>query len=179
MTNKFNIFTSILLVFCLYAGLLKAAEIKVQGDPELIWLTPLGKQDIENTAYNRCSFIRVMKPGSAKTSKTTKNTYDVLSNYISNLYAQSIKISAYIDAEEKEDKPDVDLTDEKILLDELVTRRLGNIARRMNIINSFEAGIAVLSNLLIINSMPNNTYETFRALSDGKYEYVSDCKVIK
>ena len=179
MTNNFKMFIFMLLGFCLYANLSEAAEIKVQGDPELIWLTPLGKQDIENTAYNRCNFIRVMKPGSAKTSKTTKNTYDVLSNYISNLYAQSIKISAYIDAEEKEDSPDVDLTDEKILLDKLVTRRIGNIARRMNIINSFEAGIAVLSNLIIINSMPSNTYETFRAVNDGKYEYVSDCKVLK
>ena len=120
-----------------------------------------------------------MKPGSTKISKTTKTTYQVLSKYISDLYAQSIKISAYIDAEEKEDKPDVDLTDEKILIDELITRRLGNIARRINIINSFESGIAVLSNLLIINGLPNNTYESFRALNNGKYEYVSDCKVLK
>lgn len=179
MKNKFNIFISILLGFCLYAGLSKAAEIKVQGDPELIWLTPLGKEDIENTAYNRCKFIRVMKPGIDKVNETTKNTYDVLSNYISNLYAQSIKISAYVDAEEKKDDPDVDLTDEKILIDELITRRLGNIARRINIINSFEAGMAVLSNLLIIDSMPNNTYETFRTLNNGQYEYVSDCSVLK
>ena len=48
-----------------------------------------------------------------------------------------------------------------------------------DIINSFEAGTEMLNNLQAITSMPPITYQTFRALVDGKYVYDSDCEALK
>lgn len=159
-----------------------AKEIKVKGDPELLWLSPLGNSDIENNAYNRCRLIKLIKPGAGKTSESNKNNYDIFSNYVSNLYAQSIKISAYI-AEEEENEANnassVNTDNELALIEEEIIQRMANISRRINIINSFEAGISMLDSLEFISSLGPTTYEEFRALHDGKYDYVSDCELLK
>lgn len=160
-----------------------AAEIKVKGDPELLWLSPLGKEDIENNAYNRCRLIKLIKPGAGQTTRTDKNNFDIFSSYISNLYAQSIKISAYIAEEDKNESDtsssQTSLDNEKAIIEQEIIRRLADISRRINIINSFEAGIAMLDSLWYIRNLGPTTYEEFRALQNGKYEYVTDCEVLK
>lgn len=157
-----------------------AKKSKIQGDPELVWLSPLGSGDIENNAYNRCRLIRALKPGEDKAAETTKNTYDILSTYASNLYAQSIKVGGYIEAEkEKDSSEDPDVSDEKALLDEEVIKRLGDIARRMNIINSFEASTMLLKSLDTMVKLPPTAYSEFRVLKGGKLEYSSDCEDLK
>ena len=157
-----------------------ARKSKIKGDPEVVWLSPLGSGDIKNNAYNRCRLIKTLKPGKDEASTATKNAYDVLSTYASNLYAQSIKIASYIEAEkEKSDSSDPDLSDEKALLDEEVTKRLGDIARRMNIINAFESSTMLLESLDAMVELPPSAYNEFRVFKNGKLEYSSDCEDLK
>lgn len=158
-----------------------AKKSKIKGDPEVVWLSPLGSGNIKNDAYNRCRLIRAMKPGEGKTSETAKNTYDILSTYATNLYAQSIKLGSYIEAEKEEDSSssEPDLSNEKALLDEEVIKRLGDIARRMNIINSFEASTMLLKSLDTIVQLPPSAYSEFRVLKNGKLDYSSDCEDLK
>ena len=183
MFNIGKILAPVLAVVCIFCSPAYAAKSVVKGDPELLWETPLGKGDIENNAYNRCLLIKMIKPGIGQTSRREKNVYDVLSTYVSDLYAQSVKISAYIAAED-EDADDsnsstTDVDNEKAIIEQEITRRLADISRRMNIINSFEAGIVVLDSLQELREMAPGTYSEFRALQDGRYQYVSDCEVLK
>ena len=183
MFNIGKILAPVLAVVCIFCSPAYAAKSVVKGDPELLWETPLGKGDIENNAYNRCLLIKMIKPGIGQTSRREKNIYDVLSTYVSDLYAQSVKISAYIAAED-EDADDsnsstTDVDNEKAIIEQEITRRLADISRRMNIINSFEAGIVVLDSLQELREMAPGTYSEFRALQDGRYQYVSDCEVLK
>ena len=178
--NKLVPIFAFILSVVMIASPVYAKKSKIKGDPEVIWLSPLGSGDIKNDAYNRCRLIRVMKPGEGKASETTKNTYDVLSTYATNLYAQSIKLGSYIEAEkEKDSSSEPDLSDEKALLDEEVIKRLGDIARRMNIINSFEANIMLLKSLDTIVQLPPSAYNEFRVLKDGKFDYSTDCEDLK
>ena len=170
------ILTFILAVF-VFSFPAYAKKSKIKGDPDLIWLSPLGSGDIENNAYNRCRFIKTIKPGRGHALETSQNTHDILSTYAANLYAQSVKLAGYIEAEkEKSNDKDPDLSDEKALLDEEVTKRLGDIARRMNIINSFEAGTVMLESLAIINKLPERSYEEFRVIKGGDLIYSNDCE---
>ena len=157
-----------------------AKKSKVKSDPEVVWLSPLGSEDIENNAYNRCLLIKKIKPGSGKASETIQNTYEILVPYATNLYAQSIKISDEIDAEkEKDDSSTPDLSSEKVLLEEEVTQRLGLLARRMNIINAFEAGITVLDSLNAMIELLPDAYSNFRVIKNGKVEYSENCEDLK
>ena len=178
--------SSLFLILFVMAGLVPvnlsyAAKSPIKGDPELVWLSPLGDDDIQNTPYNRCRLIKTLKPGVGKASTTTDNTYNILANYATNLYAQAIKISAYIEDEKnaKTNSKQPDLSNEVSLIENEITGRLVGISRRINIINSFEAGTEMLNNLQAITSMPPITYQTFRALVDGKYVYDSDCEALK
>ena len=178
--NKY--FALVLLIAIFFSFSVEAAKSQIKGDPELLWLSPLGDEDIENTPYNRCRIIRKIKPGMNNVSETTQNNYDIFSNYVSNLYAQSVKITSYI-AEEKDEKTTdsatSDLSNEIALIEEGITKTTLDISRRMNIIVSFEAGIAILNSLEALQSLEPGAYEDFRALQNGKYEYVSDCEVLK
>lgn len=173
------------IIGCLIAvyGLLISANMlsaKVKGDPELLWLSPLGDEDIENNAYNRCRIIKMLKPGIGQTSTATKNSYDIFTNYISNLYAQAIKISAYIDQEDEgDDSMTADISNEIAIIEEGIIQTTADISRRINIINSFEAGISILDSLEALDDLSPGIYSEFRAMEDGHYEYVSDCEVLK
>ena len=181
MLNKnFLLVFTFLLTFVVITTPAYAKKSKIKGDPELVWVSPLGSADIKNNAYNRCLLIKKLKPGIEHTSATTKNTFDILSTYASNLYAQSIKIAGYIEKEkEKSSLSDPDLSNEKALLDEEVTKRLGDIARRMNIINSFEAGTMLLESLNAIIQLSPESYREFRVVKNGVMEYSSDCEDLK
>lgn len=181
MLNKrsFAIF-AFLLSIGVVASPVHAKKSKIKGDPELVWLSPLGSEDIKNNAYNRCLLVKALKPGANETAKTTRNTYEILSTYAANLYAQAIKISGYIEAEkEKDGSSDPDLSNEKALLDEEVTKRLGDIARRMNIINSFEASTMLLESLKAIVELSPTAYNNFRVFKNGAFSYSSDCEDLK
>ena len=158
------------------------AKAEVKGDPTLIWMSPLGDDNIENNAYNRCRIIRKLKPGVGKAAETTRNTYEILSTYMSDLYAQAIKISAYIGEEESESETSnsssTDLTNEIALIEEGIVKNLADISRRMNIINSFEAGILVLDSMVELKDMSASVYEEFRAFDGQKYDYFSECEVL-
>ena len=179
LKNKNIFLVMLLLSFCICMGD-AYAKSKIKGDPELVWVSPLGDSDIKNNAYNRCRLIKKIKPGADQVTAATQNTYDILSTYASNLYAQAIKIAGYIEAEkEKTDTKEPDLSDEKALLDNEVTQRLGDIARRMNIINAFEASTAVLESLNAMVRLPPSAYNEFRVLKDGEYTYSGDCEDLK
>ena len=116
----------------------------------------------------------------AYAAASSASTSDIISSYAANLYAQSIKISDYIEEEkQKDNSSDPDVSDEKALLDEEVTKRLGDIARRMNIINSFEASTMLLESLEAMVELSPDAYEIFRVLKNGKIEYSSDCEDLK
>lgn len=178
--NKY--FTLILLVSICVTFSILAAETEVKGDPEVLWLSPLGDDDIENTPYNRCRLIKKIKPGIDQVSETTQNNYDILSNYVSTLYAQSVKIVYYISEESDEENSESetsDLSNEIALIEDEISKTTLDISRRLNIITSFEAGITVLNSLEALQNLAPGVYAEFRALQDGKYEYVSDCEVLK
>lgn len=168
-------------VLCLWRQA-EAAKSQIKGDPELMWLNPLGKEDIENNAYNRCLLIKTLKPGVEKASQSRKNFYDTMSQYAANLYAQSIKIAAYLD-EEKEAKKgiaDKELTNEQDILEHEIIGRLGEITRRINIINSFEAGRVMLEDLWAIKTQfKDDAYSQFMAFTNGEYDFTTDCEVLK
>lgn len=178
--NKIILITIFLLAVFVFVTPSYAKKSKIKGDPELLWLSPLGDSDIKNNDFNRCRLIKKIKPGPGHALEESNNTHDILSTYISNLYAQSIKISGYIEAEkEKTDNSEPDLSDEKTLLDEEVTKRLGEISRRMNIINSFEAGTMLLESLNKLNELYPNAYETFKIIKNDSLELSDDCNDYK
>ena len=102
--NKIILITIFLLAVFAFVTPSYAKKSKIKGDPELLWLSPLGDSDIENNDFNRCRLIKKIKPGPGHALEESNNTHDILSTYISNLYAQSIKISGYIEAEKEKVK---------------------------------------------------------------------------
>lgn len=182
MSNKVKYIILAILTLCLLPWSLSASEIaksKVKGDPDVLWNSPLGSSNIENNAYNRCLLIKKLNPEHGAASTTTANQYDTLTEYITTLYAQSIKISAYIEAEKNTETSKPDLSDKIALIENEVILRLSDIARRVNIINAFESGIAVLRATHDITEMNKNTFKQFKAIKDGEYKNVSDCEVLK
>ena len=180
MKNKI-IFALSFIAVLLSQSYANAAKLAIKGDPEVAWLSPLGNEDIENNAYNRCMFIQTLKPGEGNASVSANNAYDTLSNYATNLYAQSLKISAHIENEKKASAniTPPDLSNAKAITESEITSRLVGISRRLNIINSFEASSEMLSNVKSIIRLPSSTYQSFRAMVDGKYTYTSDCEALK
>lgn len=155
-----------------------AAKSKVLGDPSELFNSPLGKGDIKNNAYNRCLLIRILKPGTDKSSEATRNNAELLGTYAAKLYAQSIKVSAYIMEEDdfvKEIKyPDVD--GEEAIIKHEITQRMADIARRINIINSFDAATSMMKALEAISNAPSAAYNKFR---DKNFNYTIDCEDLK
>ncbi len=179
MLGKFFNITVIILALIMCCSTLSYAKSQVKGDPELLWLSPVGDSDIEDNSYYRCLIARLVKPGRGQATTATQNKYDVLTNYVSNLYAQSLKISAYIEAEKTDTSSSGDVSNEIAILEKEIVQRMADISRRLNIINSFEAGIVMLDALDELDKLPEDTYSSFRALSGGRYEYVEDCEVLK
>lgn len=175
------IIVSAFTICLLGANSAQAVKSPIAGDPELIWVSPLGDDNIENNAYNRCRLIRLLKPGVDEATASQDNFYDTMSTYATNLFAQSIKIAAYI--EKEKEKPDnsvlPDLSNEGALIENEITNRLIGISRRINIINSFEAGTAMLNNMQQIIARPANSYQEFKAMVDGKYVFATECEALK
>ena len=176
----FKCILSLSLMFCFSCQTAEAARSAIKGDPDLLWLSPLGKEDIENTPYNRCLIIKKMKPkGSGE--KINRDSYEILAEYTANLYAQSVKINAYIEEESKKEKTlnFGNINDEVSIIKKLVLRRLSDIARRVNIINSFEAGTSMLEALMAISSETSSAYEKIDCcgfLLDSECKKESGCK---
>ena len=178
--NKLISVFAFILFALMFASPVYAAPSEIKGDPELVWQSPLGEGNIENNAYNRCRLIKKLKPGKGSAIEGAKNSYEILSEYAANLYAQSIKLASHIEEEkENTDSSEPDLTNEKALLDNEVTERLGDIASRINIINSFEAATMLLKSLNEIDRLPAEMYDEFRVLKNGAYEYSDDCEDLK
>lgn len=159
-----------------------AFESQIKGDPELIWLNPLGKEDIKNNAYNRCLLIRTIKPGFGDASTSQKNYYETMAQYATNLYAQSIKIGAYLDAEKEASKgvASMDLTNEQDILENEILGRLSEISRRINIINAFEASRQMITVLQEVKrNFKDDAYGEFRIFKDGQYKTSTDCEDFK
>ncbi len=177
MLNNYKLLIMLLFSLCLFNTPANAARSRVKGDPDLLWLTPLGKSDIKNNAYNRCLLIRAVKPGSGKGGEAQRNAFDILSTYSSNLYAQAVK--TWVNVEEEKAANNKKADDEKALI-EKATRTLSDISRRLNIINSLEAGGVMVDSLMEIRSMGSTVYETFPAIVNGKYDSsATDCEVLK
>lgn len=143
----------VILALCAVVSPAKAWDSAVKGDPELLWNTPLGNPKLEINAENRCRLIRTVLPNYGATEEFRRNRHTLLSEYISNLYAQAVKISAYIEAEKNAPAASADLSD-ALKLQEEAAKRSGDIARRLNIINSFESGITVLEALMVLQALP-------------------------
>ena len=152
---------SLIIMSCFLCHAAEAAKSAVKGDPELLWLSPLGKGNIENTPYNQCLLIKQVKP-SGSAEKLNENIYELLAEYTANLYAQSIKINAYLQAETKKEKTIKlgKINDEVSIIKKLILRRLADISRRVNIINSLEAGTSMLETLMAMSLMGNDTYKS-------------------
>ncbi len=155
-----------------------AKKSKVEGDPSEVFSSPLGKSDIENNAYNRCLLIKKLKPGSDKAGQATRDSATILGSYATKLYAQSIKISAYIFAEDETAKEitNPDVSGEEAIIKHEITARLADIARRINIINSFDAATSMMNALQSINNAQSSAYDKFR---NKKFEYITDCEELK
>ena len=151
-----------MLVFLLGVSYFSAVAAKsvVKGDPEILWRTPLGKSEIDNTAKNRCLLIKKVKPGSEDATETNENVYELLSEYATNLYVQSIMLTAYIkeesEAEKKIKLPEA--SNEISIIKNKISRRLEDIARRINIINSLDAGTNMLTSLTEMVAQDRTVY---------------------
>lgn len=153
-----------------------AAMSGVKGDPTLRWEVIGDNEDIKNNAYERCRLIRAVHPGQGKVSESRRNFYDIMSKYIANLYTQSLMVSAYIAAEDEGDKGN-DKTSQLEVIKQEQNKRLGNIARRLNIITSLEAGTAILDLLSDLETLPGNTYQSFKTHKNN--EYGTECEELK
>ena len=176
-----------MIKFCKYftiavllsAGLLNtavAAMSGIKGDPQTPWAVIGNNKKIENNEYQRCKVIRAMLPGVGKIGESRRNIYDTMSQYIANLYVQSIMIPAYIAAEEEGDKGN-DKTNQVEVIKQEQNKHLGNIARRLNIINSLEAGTAMIELLTELSSLPSTTYQSFKTHKNGGYG--TECEELK
>ena len=161
MKNKKLFFIIISCVAVFFCGEAFAVKSVIKGDPELLWRTPLGKEDIENNEYNRCLLIKKVKPGVLKASETNRNVYELLSEYTANLYTQSIKTAAYIEEEsqKEKDKDEGDLSNEQTIIKTKITRKLSEIARRVNIINSLDAGTSMLTSLIEMTKQNRTVFD--------------------
>ena len=166
------------MLFIVFCKPIEAGESKVKGDPAELFASPLGKSDIKNNAYNRCLLIKKLKPGVDKASQTTRDNLEILGTYATKLYAQSIKISAYISEEDEKAKSlkSPDISGEEAIIKHEITARLADIARRINIVNSFDAATSMMNALQSIKNAQSSAYEQFR---DKKFEYVTDCEKLK
>ena len=155
-----------------------ARKSKVLGDPSELFNSPLGNSDIKNNAYNRCLLIKTLKPGADKSSQATRNNAELLGTYATKLYAQSVKISAYIFTEDEVSKEitEPDVSGEEAIIKHEIIARLADIARRINIINSFDAATSMMRSLETISKAPTAAYNRFR---DKNFEYVTDCEELK
>ena len=173
----------LIIVFCLFCSSAQAAKSAVKGDPELLWNSPLGKEDIENTPYNRCLLIKKLRRGTSA-EELNRDIYEILSEYTANLYAQSVKITAYIEEESKKEKTikPGKLNDEISIIKKLILKRQGDIARRINIINSFEAGTSMLESLTAMVVQDKKVYATIECcsfLTTSECQTEKECKVEK
>jgi hypothetical protein len=169
----------LLLALLVFSNSAEAArKSKVHGDPSELFNSPLGKSDIKNNAYNRCLLIKTLKPGADKSSQATRNNAELLGAYATKLYAQSVKISAYIFTEDEVAKEltEPDVNGETAIIKYEITARLADIARRINIINSFDAATSMMRALETISKAPSSAYDKFR---DKNFEYVTECKKLK
>lgn len=169
----------LLLALLVFTNSAEAArKSKVLGDPSELFNSPLGKSDIENNAHNRCLLIKTLKPGADKSSQATRNNAELLGSYATKLYAQSVKISAYIFTEDDSAKEltEPDVSGEEAIIKYEITARLADIARRINIINSFDAATSMMRSLETISKAPTAAYDRFR---DKNFEYVTDCEELK
>lgn len=155
------------------------AQSRVKGDPDIKWDSVFDDGNISDTPYNRCMLIRKVHPEGSKQSDIVKNRYELFSEYVSNLYAQSIKISAYLEEEAKIPPSAPDMSNKISLIENEVMLRLADISRRINIINAFEAGTAILTSLDNLERMSRTTYQQFKAVYKGEYDDYSDCEVLK
>lgn len=136
------------------------AEDKIEGQPNNLWLTPMGDSDIENTNYNRCRLIKTMKPGSNLVMQTTAATRAVLVRYASELYFQSVETNFEVDQEEPaEDKTS---TAEVSLLNREIINRLARIANRLNIVVSLEARTAAMDNMDKLSKLGGNVFSEYK-----------------
>ena len=155
----------------------KSSTSSVTGDPSIRWDVIGDNKEIKNNAYERCVLIRSILPGKGKSAETVRNNYDIMSKYISYLYVQSVMISVNIAAEEKaKTKSGADKSNQVELLKQEINGHLGNITRRINIINSLEAGMTMLELLNKMKNVPSDTYSSFK-LANGDVGY--DCEVLK
>lgn len=182
MYAKYNILLITVLIAVAYAFPAAAVRSPVKGDPEITWESPLGDDNIEDNDYNRCRIIRALKPGASSATATNQTNDEIFSRHVSDLYAQSVKITQYIEDEKnaKDDTHKPDLSNEVALINYEITRRLADITRRMNIINSFEAANSIITSLQNIRLVGGPAaYSKFRGYKDGKYQYLTDCEDIK
>lgn len=143
------------ILFCIPAFC--APEVK--GQPEVLWLTPMADNNIDNTAKNRCRIIKILKPGEDKPVETRANTNQLIGRYSTDLYFQATKTLFEIDKEKvKEGKQ---LNDEKRILEQEVLERMANIADRLNIIVSLEARTSALNSLYEISKLENGVYSSY------------------
>lgn len=158
-----------------------ATESKVRGDPDVTFMSPLGDENVDNNAYNRCRLIRVIKPGVGQATTTARNVRDLLGRYASTLYAQSLKISAYINEEDEAAKnlEQPDISSKNAILEHEIINRLSDISRRLNIINSFEAGTRMVQSLQQMEGKPSSAYSRFGMVKNGKYVYETECDKLK
>ena len=167
-----------MIVVLSFSNIAEAGGSKVKGDPSELFASPLGKSDIENNAYNRCLLIKKLRPGTDKASQATRNEAEILGTYATKLYAQSIKISAYISAEDElaKDIKSPDISSEEAIIKHEIIARLADIARRINIVNSFDATTSMMNALQLMRNTQSSAYNKFRNRS---FEYVTECEELK
>lgn len=179
---KIFIFTVVLLLTWCISGIVSAGEASsspISGDPSIRWDMIGDNKEVKNNEYERCRLIRAILPGEEKSAETTRNRYDILSKYVSYLYTQSVMISVNIAAEEQaKKKSGADKSNQIELLKQEVNAHLGNITRRINIINSLEAGITMLELLNKMRNLPNSTYNSFK-LHNSAGDDGYDCEDLK
>lgn len=161
---KKNKIYAILTILICFSVLISTAKADIYGDPTLDFPSPLGDENAKNDDYNRCRLIRMIKPLENNPEKEQLNKHNNFALYSSMLYAQSIKISAYLEQENEKDELDIDIKNEMEFIRDSITPRLLRLARRMNIINSFEASIQVMEAMKSIDEMSPYTY---KEISEG------------
>lgn len=175
-----NFIFAVLLLVCGISGVAfagKNSSSPISGDPSIRWDMIGDNKEVKNNAYERCRLIRSLLPGQGKSAETVRNNYEIMSKYISYLYTQSVMIPVSIAKEEKaERKSAADKSNQVELLKQEINGHLGNITRRINIINSLEAGMTMLELLNKMRNLPSDTYSSFK-LANGDVGY--DCEVLK
>ena len=141
-----------LLLLLSFAFVSSAFAGSIKGQPEELWLTPMGDSNVENTPQNRCRMLKIIKPGEQEVLQTAHNTASILTNYASRLYFEAVKTSFAIDDEDdafiKSDSASQKSTSEKTILNREIIGKMSNIANRLNIVVSLEARSSALENVL-------------------------------